>query len=341
MTADISGEQIAQLKRNGLSWTEIAEQTGLSVGAARYRYQQYNIDARAEADQPQGAYIIGQTPDDDLIPPDELWRAAIDAQTQVFKRIEQRRNQIIRLKPPCAIALLSDCHFGSPYTDYTTLKRDAEIIRDTPDCYAGFHGDGVDNWIIGKLQGLQRGQVMTFDAEWQLFYDWLKMLQGKLVYVVAGNHDNWTIKVAGFDRVREALRGIQVLYHQDQIVFTLEVGLAQYVVKVRHKWRGSSVFNVTHGIEVSWERGGDDFDIGIGGHTHQGTYHRPFSRHGKIRHAILTGTYKIMDAYGIESGYANPVGRGCGALLFDQAGQLHFYDDLERTANYLDYLRSQ
>jgi hypothetical protein len=274
-----------------------------------------------------------------LIPPDKLWQAAIEAQVSVFKKLEKRRNQVIKLDPPCGWALLSDPHFGSAFTDYISLKQDAEIIRDTPDFHAGYHGDGVDNWIVGKLQGLQRGQAMPFDAEWQLFYDFINMLRGKLRYVVAGNHDNWTLKVAGFDRVREALRGTEVLYHTDEVLFTLKVGPQDYRVKVRHKWRGSSIFNVTHAIEVGWERGGDDFDIGIGGHTHQGTFHRPFARHGQIRHAVLTGTYKVEDGYGTEKGFAKPVGRGCGAFLFDKSGELHFEDDLKKAADYLDYLR--
>lgn len=293
------------------------------------------------ANEPPGTYIIGETPDDDLIPAEQLWRAVVDAQLRVFQRFEKRRNQVVRLEVPCALAMLSDAHFGSVETDYIALKQDAEIVRDTPGMYAGFHGDGVDNWILGKMQALQRGQAMPFDAEWQLFYRWLDMLRGKLVYVVAGNHDNWTIKAAGFDRVREALRGTQVLYHSDQIVFKLEVGPKEYVVKVRHKWRGSSVFNVTHAIEVGWQRGGDNFDIGIGGHTHQGTFHRPFARHGRERHAVLTGTYKIEDKYGVELGLEKPLGRGCGAFLFDKAGDLHFEPDLVKAADYLEYLKSR
>lgn len=354
-------DQIVELRDNEtgengkpLTFREIGERVGLTKGkaAARYYYAKKTGNAggvaggvKRETSAPVAEEIcfeiIGVGPDVDLIPPEQLWQGAIEAQTHVLEILKRRRReQKIILPVPGALAFLSDLHFGSPFTDYQAAKSDAEIIRDTPDMKAGFIGDGVDNWIVGKLAGLQRHQAITFDAEWQLFFSWLEILNGSMAFVVSGNHDNWTRKIAGVDRIREYLRGTMLLYHSQQVKFDLVVGPQSYVVKARHKWKGSSVFNPTHGLEVGWERGGDDFDIALGGHTHIGTYCRPFDRHDRRRLAILIGTYKVADEHGEEIGVAPSQGRGCGALVFDKDGDFVFVENLNTAAQYLEFLKS-
>lgn len=342
MLTDDQRAQVVYLKEVvGKTYAEIAQEMGLkSPGAVRgiYRRNRAQFDDKITDAKHTQAYIVGETAECDFDPA-ALWQKAIQKNIDRQSKLNRRNSQSITLEPPCAWAMLSDAHFGSEATDYKSLKRDAEIIRDTPNMHVGFHGDGVDNWIVGKLQSLERWQALRFDEEWQLFSHWLGMMAGKMLYVVAGNHDNWTYKISGVDRVAEMMRGTKVLYHSDQIIFDLHVGPKTYPVKVRHKWRGSSIFNVTHAIEVGWERGGNDFVIGIGGHTHIGTYCRPFTRHGLQRYAVLTGTYKIDDTYGTELGLASPAGRGAGAFVFDKAGQLKFFEDLEQAADYLEFLR--
>ena len=104
------------------------------------------------------------------------------------------------------------------------------------------------------------------------------------------------------------------------------------VFKCRHRWKYSSVFNVTHGIEVGWERGGVDFDLALGGHTHVGTFCRPFLRHGKMRLAVLTGTYKTNGEYGRELGLPLPHGTGSGAHVFFPGEPPLFCQTVQRAA---------
>ena len=273
---------------------------------------------------------------------DDLWDQAYSAQSISVQREELRNNQQITIPNPglaFGIAWLSDSHFGSNETDYKSLRHDAEIVRDTPRLYAEFHGDGCDNWINAKLAHLQRGQALQFDGEVRLFASWLDMLRDKWIAIVCGNHDNWTKKLSGFDQVRQALDGAQVLYDSDEVCFTLVYGDNRQNVKLRHKWKYSSIFNPTHAIEVGWQRGGFDFDIGVGGHTHIGTVDRPFYRHGKRRHAVLTGTYKILgSAFGRQIGAAPSQDSGCGVSIFRPNGGYAFFDDLETGAEFLKFL---
>lgn len=339
--ADIAN--VIKARDNGASWGDIGKEFNVPRDTARSAYRRHS-EKRGSKAIGSRAKITGILPDSDILDPDELWQGVITRQVKHSERVIKARSaQRIKIRDtlPFAIAELSDLHIGSPDTDYKTLKSDAEIIRDTPGLYSIFTGDGINNWIITKLQGLQRGEVLTFDEEVQLLAAWLDILSGKMLAVVSGNHENWTQMLSGFDLIRGSLRGAKCLYDPNEVVFDLVWGQNSLVFKVRHSWRSSSIYNATHGIETGWERGGVKFDIGIGAHTHIATVCRPFYRHGKKRLAVLTGTYKMDDSYGREIGAAKSQGRGCGALLFYPDGRTLFFDELETCADFLTWLRAR
>jgi hypothetical protein len=147
------------------------------------------------------------------------------------------------------------------------------------------------------------------------------------------------LKAAHVDIIGQALRGLNILYSKEEIVFDLVAGPRTYTVKARHKWKGSSIFNDTHALQVGWERGGHNFDVSIGGHTHVGTFCTEFYRHQKRRYAILTGTYKTEDSFAREIGFAQGMDSGCGALVFNKRGEFTFHRNLGLAADYLDFLR--
>ena len=287
----------------------------------------------------QAPEIEGWTNEDGTRDPDELWAQAFKAQLRAEQMARRQAHQTITVpgSEPFALAYLSDAHFGSPGTDYRALRADAELIAATPRMWAGYHGDGINNWIVPKLAGLERDEVLPLDDEIALFGDWLRMIGPSLLWVVAGNHENWTRKIAGVDLLRGLLDGVRVLYDRYEVCFRLVWGERVWRYKVRHKWRYNSIFNATHSIEVGWQRAGTDFDIGLGGHTHLGTVCRPFWRHGVERYAVLTGTYKVGDEYGRELGLAPPMGRGSGAHVFWRKG-LVFCHSLQAAADLLGRL---
>jgi hypothetical protein len=316
---------------------------------AQTDYYEQQRPAAATPSQPIAAAMVqGVTNEEDSDEFDAqlLWQTAFAVQDKFRKRAMQRLNQTVRIpehdaQQPIAIAFLSDTHFGNAGTDYRAAERDARVIQSTPGLYAGWHGDGTDNWIIGKLQSLQRYQPIPYDAEVALFADFVRMLKAKWLWFLPGNHDNWTTKLAHIEPIKQTLVGVRVLYDPQEIVFNLEHGQNSVRVKVRHKWRGGSIFNPTHAIETGWERGGNEFDWGIGGHTHVGTYCRPFTRHGKRRYAILTGTYKVEDSFGREIGFAPPDGLGCGAMVLHPDGRQWWMESLPEAADFLGWLREK
>ena len=261
---------------------------------------------------------------------DALWEYVESNQKSINKTIPQIRMP----NRPFAIVFLSDLHIGSAGVDYRQARMDAETIRDTPNMYAVFHGDGIDNWIIPKMQGLQRGQLISFDKEIALFKAWLATLNSKLVAVVAGNHDNWTHRMSGIDW----LHGItppKALYDSQQITFDLVFGSNTLRVCVRHKWRGSSIHNPTHGLERASKD--IDADIYVGGHTHIGTLFRSFVVRNKYRIAVLTGTYKRIDEYAKELNVPECIHPGSGAVIVDTDGSMMWTANVQEASRYVSY----
>lgn len=309
---------------------------GVAAEAARGRARRWRAKGIDYSESPT---IIGLGPDDGAPDPAVVLEKAKLAQKRGSVLSKKRQNQVIVLPGnlPAGIAVISDLHLGGPGVDYAAADRDADIVANTEGLYGSSHGDWFDNWIIGRLTALQRHQVLTFDEEFALFEHFIKRIDP--LWLVSGNHENWTHKVAGYDRVRECLKGTRVLYDRHEIAFTLQLGKATWKVKVRHKWRGTSVFNDTHGIEVGWQRGTSEFDIGIGGHTHRATLIRPFIRHHEKKYAILTGTYTLEDEYGRELGFAQSHGSGCGAIIFFPDGRMFACEDLPTAAEFLTFAR--
>lgn len=296
----------------------------------------------------QLAEIDGVTLSEPALSMADVWEQVKNDTRPAFALAERRLHQRIKIPDealsggrPIAIALLSDLHLGSSGTDYEAAYNDATIVAATEGFYASFHGDGVDNWIIGKLAGLQRYQAIPFKKELMLFVDWLDILKERFLWVVPGNHDNWTEKLSGIDVVANALRGCKALYDPNQVIFRLSIGNASHLIKIRHKWRYGSIYNSTHGIEVGYDRGDTQFDIGIGGHTHITTVCRPFWRHDSERWAILTGAYKRLDKFGEELGFPSTKASGGAALVFWPDGRKLFMPDIQTAASYLAYERSK
>ena len=293
--------------------------------------------------QDESPEISGFTNQDGDPEPQRIWDQLIENQSVVERNALLRSHQKIVIKDdgkPFGIAYFSDLHLGDPATDYRAILADAELVESNPRLWAGYHGDGLNSWLLGKLQTLQRSEIVPYDQEIAAFADWLRMVGPSLLWVVAGNHDNWTAMLTGIDLPRTLLKNVRVLYDRYEVTFLLEWGSNSLNYKVRHKWKYNSIFNVTHSIEVGWQRGDSDFDIGLGGHTHIGTVERPFFRHGNLKRAILTGTYKILPtggSFGKELGLASPMGTGCGAHVFD--GQdITFCDNLEKAVKLIERL---
>jgi hypothetical protein len=232
---------------------------------------------------------------------------------------------------PVAMAWMADLHLGGSGVDYPRLFAEARAIVETPGMFIGTVGDVVDSWIVGRLQRMRFGTRLSIPDEWALVRKFLRLIAPKLRVAVSGNHDDWTILLAGVDYFADVLRQVDAncIYGQSEARLTVQVGAAEWPGRIRHKWRGSSIYNPTHGIEraAKWDQ---DFAWAVGAHTHQGGVVRSFNHAGVSGMAAMCGSYKRVDGYAIAEGFPRPNVSTAVVLVFDdETDSITGFDNLE------------
>ena len=164
----------------------------------------------------------------------------------------------------------------------------------------------------------------------------------KLLVVNGGNHEARTKQLAGIDFVCDLLRGTNVLYDADEILFTLKFGEAELLWKCRHQWKYKSILNPFHSFMRDLERV-DDFDIAVGGHVHSGSHYAKFDHHSRSvgaptdRYAFLIGSYEYHSKYAKQCGFSRHTGRGSTALIIFPDRRLMAMDSVTEAARYLEF----
>ena len=273
-------------------------------------------------------------------PPDEaqVWERAKREWQQVSRLVDRRAKQRIKFEyGPVGFALLADQHFGDGGVDYPRAEKEAQIVADTPGLYAILAGDVVNNFIITKLAQARYDTRLSIPDEWALLRGYLRILSPKLQVVVGGNHDQWVTMLTGIDYFRDVVGEFSptVIYDSDDCLVDAEVAEWSVSMRIRHKWKGSSIYNPTHGIEraAKWDQ---DFIIGMGAHTHVSGVARSFNIGGVNGMALLAGSYKRVDSYARRQGFAKPNTSTAVAVIIDaEEHALVGFDCLEMAAKYL------
>lgn len=336
---------VLQMFENGeRNRARTARQCAVDESTIRKDWRKLGLYERHEAEQHGGDVskpcIVGLTPDD---VPDgaEVMEKLIENQDYVESQIERRYTQKVMLPgdKPVGIVPMGDLHMGNKGVDYKMIQHDVNLIKNTDGLYAIGTGDYNDYWI-GKLAHIQAQQPIPIDQEFALVDWFFSELEGKLVAVAGGNHDaGRSMRHANIDVIKNMLCGAELLYDKDEICFIMGLGEARWRFKIRHIWRGRSIYNDTHGIEIDPKFGEDWFDVGIGSHTHRGTLFREFYFHRKRLLAMLTGTYKFHDRYAVEMGYPRSPDDATGALILFPDGRLEMCRSVETAVDWLKFLR--
>ncbi len=236
---------------------------------------------------------------------DEVYRRALAEWDKTQALFERRSSQVLHFENgPVCIVWLADLHLGGGGIDYPRVFEEARIVAETPGTWAATLGDLVDQFILGRMAAERLETRLSIPDEWVLLRRYLRTLGPKLKVCVRGNHESWMGAISGVDYFREVVASIapDVLYDAHDCRFRLQVGAHSWRVRVRHKWRGSSIYNPSHGIEraAKWDQ---NFDIGVGAHTHRGGFARGFGAGGRDCMAVMCGTYKRRDNYAEAQGF--------------------------------------
>lgn len=224
---------------------------------------------------------------------------------------------------PVCMVYIGDLHLGAKGVDYKLAREHVQLVRDTPGMYLNCMGDIVDNFILQWCTAIRMGTETTIPQEWELARQWLEWAAPKLITAVSGNHDDWTVAMAGIDYFRDVLAAARpdALYARDDLRYTLDVGGATWPVAHRHKWKGHSIYSPTHGQERAqkWDQ---DFRVAVGAHTHTGAFYRTFNAGGIEGYAVQVNTYKVIDQYQRREGFARSTLNKPVAVIFRDDGQV-------------------
>jgi len=256
-----------------------------------------------------------------------------------LKRQESDVSVIAVGAKPIAIVHFGDPHLDDPGCDLPKLRRDCQLVADTPGAYGGNIGDTINNWI-GKLSKLYAKQSTTFDealmlAEWFAHsIPWM--------YWIMGNHDHWE---NGSTILKLLLRGADVRLvaaHDARIALKFDNGV-QVNVRARHDWQGRSQYNPVHGTIRGHIFGDRWADLAVGGHTHQWGLWQSETEDGKPRWGIRIRGYKRLDDFAAEKGlYEHQFGSSCCTIIDPYAPpteRIQCYWDVEYGLKMLTILR--
>ena len=338
------GQQVARLKWvDGLTWTQIEERLAQPRVKFRSQARVYKLAHPDEFRQapPQLTEATGVTPEFTMPDPEDVYRRACEEWDRTARLMELRRNQRLTFdRGPIALANVADLHLGDSGVDYPRIDEELRVIADTPGMFAVGVGDWLNQMIVGRLLDARKNERLNIQDEWVLVRRFLAIIAPKLLVMVLGNHDNWLEALTGISYFERELAGLKpsVLYDTDDARIVVKVGEWEVPVRVRHKWRGNSIYNATHGIEraAKWDH---DFLIGMGAHTHESGIARGFNIDGETGMALMAGTYKRDDTYARQMGFARPnASTSVAVVINERRHSLTGFDDLQTCADYLEAL---
>lgn len=335
---------IADARNAGASWPAIAadmpgDADGDTVRKRYYRAVDRGHVARAIEASKREAPVpaITGTRAEELVDRVALWSAAearFELQRQAAIEASAKVQRIRFDEGPICMVYIGDLHCGGAGVDYKLAREHVQLVRDTPGMYLNVMGDLVDNFIHQWAIKIRLGTETTIPQEWHLVRQWLEWGAPKLTTAVDGNHDAWTVALAGIDYYRDVIANARpdALYARDDLRFILDVGGAEWSVAHRHKWKGYSIYNATHGQERSqkWDQ---DFRVAVGAHTHTGAFFRTFNAGGVEGLAIQVNTYKVLDQYPRQENFPKSTLNKPVAVIYRDDGQVVGSTSLELAAD--------
>lgn len=277
--------------------------------------------------------------------PEEVWQRARELGEKASRRLETagKATIVVDEAKPIGLLMASDGHVDDIGAALGRVEESAKLVNMTDGLYAGEHGDLRNNFILKALMSAALESRFTPEEQIALVEKYLDLYEpGKLLYVVAGNHDDWERRVSGISTLARMVKERRVLYDADQFFIRLRVGGHEYKLLIRHKGRGNSMYNPTHVCMQAMRMGVADEppDLVAMGHTHDPAI-TEFTWYGERRLAVKTGSPKLHDDWARKIGY--PPGQYMAPVVIFYPGRrkmLPFWD-AEEGADYLTFLRGK
>jgi len=274
----------------------------------------------------------------------KVWDSILEFQEVLdSKRLEQTEASIkINTNKWIGIAMIGDLHIGNMATDYKTMLEHRDLIANTDDLYVVLNGDYCDNYIpsshaAGMFEALFPPAVQKYLAK-----DYIETIKNKVLALVCGCHDLWSMKASDFDITEYLAKHGEAVYLGPGGTLYLTVGKQKYKIMMRHKYRFNSGDNPTSTVKKMFEKMGG-FDIGVVSHHHTASMEECVKEglDGALKRIFLrAGTYKLHDRFGkqlgmVEGHISVPV-----VLLNPATRDIRGFQNIYEGVEYLAYLNS-
>jgi len=250
------------------------------------------------------------------------------AQAKDWMRFEVKR------PGPFGLVFVGDPHVDDDGCDLRTLRRDLDIIEQTPGLYGVGMGDWVNNWQ-GRLARLYGQQGSTESDAWRAC-EWL-LSRPIWMLLLKGNHDLWS--GAGSPMQWMVAHGAPMVDWSCR--FVVASGSAEWRIEAAHNFPGSSIYNKGHGPKRQAMLTGASADLYICGHHHNWTLQQDEAEHsGRIYWTARTRGYKMLDSYAEQLGYLpQQHGHSITAICDPRDGSMQCFASLPKSAEYLAHLQ--
>jgi len=211
------------------------------------------------------------------------------AKTIGYNYFKFKFDESIIIKP------IGDLHIGADTTIHREIGKIVKFGHDHPNVKFIWVGDYIDNFGKFSVGGGQHEQAINITKQKELA-EWIaKYLEGKIIGVIQGCHEEFSYRSDGFDFGKYLANKSDARYLGKQAILELEVGENTYKILVDHNERYSSTMNMCHGLKQAC-RFSKDFDLGIGAHRHVPNAENTLIR-GKMVKTCKVSSYKKPDRF--------------------------------------------
>lgn len=329
--------------------TEAAIADGKSKNAAR---SWFDAARSVIGHDPDWSLYPGAKPKDDKIEFPTFADDDISAEEildHMEKRFQQRVKHAeslhwfeigVKSDEPVGLAVVGDPHMGSNGCNVTLLRRDVDLMKNTPGVGAVNIGDTADNWG-GRLVQLYAENDVSRQTERRISR-WFLQDSGIPWWLwLKGNHDSMD---GEFSTYLTAINASVVPMLDWEAKFVLKFPSRDVRCSFAHNHKGTSIYNPLHGQkrEALW---GEDADLYVAGHHHTAAQAVEELQDGRLVTMARVRGYKWLDDHATIHGFRNNEHGATQLFVINPKAEsptdlITGFMDLKRGCDYLTYLRA-
>lgn len=264
-------ERATELKEQGLTYQQIADEIGLHPEAVRGLIRRCRAKRKNRPVTEPERIIFPDKPEKLSAP--EIFDI-LENQQEVSNKFSDGNymaSVVINVDYPIGLSAISDVHLGNAATDIKALRADLNLIENDSRLFMLAGGDWCDSFLPSfKNAGAVLEQTISPDKQFHAADIILSNLaaKNKLVARCGGNHNDFLAKVSGINMDTWILRGQKPPYFPYGGLLKLTVGEMTYNILWKHKYRFNSTLNQFNSHHRALEQLYPYADIVIKEHEH-------------------------------------------------------------------------